>query len=71
MPLADPKPEARVAVAKAIAYTGNPQGVPLLRLKTRIGDQAAQVISECFTALLQLAPTDSLASPASWSRFLE
>ncbi|MDZ8224990.1 hypothetical protein [Nostoc sp. ChiVER01] len=47
--LADPKLEARVA-AKAIAYIRNPQGVPLLRLKTRIGDQAPQVISECFSA---------------------
>ncbi|MEH2220269.1 MAG: HEAT repeat domain-containing protein [Nostoc sp.] len=64
--LADPKPEARVAAAKAIAYTGNPQGVPLLRLKTRIGDQAPQVISECFSALLQLAPTDSVAIVASF-----
>ncbi|MDZ8185572.1 MAG: hypothetical protein RMX96_12045 [Nostoc sp. ChiSLP02] len=64
--LADPKPEARVAAAKAIAYTGNPQGVPLLRLKTRIGDKAPQVMEECFTALLQLAPTDSLALVASF-----
>ncbi|MBN3908292.1 MAG: hypothetical protein HWQ35_17645 [Nostoc sp. NMS1] len=64
--LADPKPEARVAAVKAIAYTGNPQGVPLLRLKTRIGDQAPQVISECFSALLQLAPTDSLAIVAGF-----
>ncbi|MEH2465502.1 hypothetical protein [Nostoc sp.] len=39
--LTDPKPEARVAAAKAIAYTGNPQGVPLLRFKTRIGDRNA------------------------------
>ncbi len=64
--LADPKPEARTAAAKAIAYTGNPQGVPLLRFKTRIGDQAPQVISECFSGLLQLAPADSLAIVASF-----
>jgi hypothetical protein len=64
--LADPKPEARVAAAKAIAYTGNPQGVPLLRLKTRIGDPAPQVIEECFNALLQLAPTDSLTLVAGF-----
>ncbi|MBH8574834.1 hypothetical protein I8752_17765 [Nostocaceae cyanobacterium CENA369] len=64
--LADPKPEARVAAAKAIAYTGNPQGVPLLRLKIRIGDRAPQVIEECFNALLQLAPTESLAIVAGF-----
>ncbi len=64
--LADPKPEARVAAVKAIAYTGNPQGVPLLRLKTRIGDEAPQVIEECLNALLQLAPTDSLALVAGF-----
>ncbi|MEC4814927.1 MAG: hypothetical protein SAK29_16850 [Scytonema sp. PMC 1069.18] len=64
--LADPKPEARVGAAKAIAYTGNSQGVPLLRLKVRMGDKAPQVLSECFTALLQLAPTQSLPLVASF-----
>ncbi|GAB1540254.1 hypothetical protein NUACC21_29230 [Scytonema sp. NUACC21] len=64
--LADPKPEARVAAAKAIAYTANPQGVPLLRLKVRMGDKAPQVLSECFTGLLQLAPVQSLPLIASF-----
>jgi hypothetical protein len=64
--LADPKPEARVAAAKAIAYTENPQGVPLLRLKIRIGDRVPQVIEECFNALLQLDPVNSLAIVAGF-----
>jgi HEAT repeat protein len=64
--LADPKPEARVAAAQAIAYTANPQGVPLLRLKVRMGDKAPQVLSECFTALLKLAPVQSLPLIASF-----
>ncbi|WP_026731199.1 HEAT repeat domain-containing protein [Fischerella sp. PCC 9605] len=64
--LADPKPEARVAATRAIAYSANPQGVPLLRLKVRIGDPAPQVLSECFTALLQLAPQQSLPLVASF-----
>ncbi|MUG92039.1 hypothetical protein F7734_06015 [Scytonema sp. UIC 10036] len=64
--LADPKPEARVAAAKAIAYTANSQGVPLLRLKVRMGDKAPQVLSECFIALLQLAPIQSLPLIASF-----
>lgn len=64
--LADPKPEARVAAAKAIAYSANPQGVPLLRLKVLVGDEAPQVLSECFIALLQLAPAQSLPLVASF-----
>jgi HEAT repeat protein len=59
--LADPEPEARICAARAIAYTDNPQGVPLLRLKVKMGDQDPQVLSECFIALLKLAPTHSLA----------
>lgn len=57
--LADAKPEARVAAARAIAYSGNPDGSPLLRLRVRIGDEP-QVLSECLVALLKLAPTQSL-----------
>lgn len=57
--LADPKPEARVAAVQAIAYTQNDQGVPLLRLRVHVGDET-QVLSECLTALLKLAPTGSL-----------
>ena len=57
--LADPKPEARIAAARAIAYSESAQGVPLLRLRVRVGDEA-QVLSECLMALLQLAPTQSI-----------
>ncbi len=58
--LADPKPEARIAAARAIAYSENPEGSPLLRLRVRIGDEP-QVISECLIALLKLAPAQSLS----------
>lgn len=57
--LADPKIEARIGAARAIAYSENPQGVPLLRLKLHLGDPEPQVLSECFIALLQLAPQPS------------
>lgn len=57
--LADPKPEARVAAARAIAYTANPDAAPLLRLRVQIGDEP-QVLSECLIALLKLAPVQSL-----------
>lgn len=58
--LADPYPSVRAAAAKAIAYNENPQGVPLLRLKVKIGDKDPQVLGECFAALLKLAPSQSL-----------
>jgi hypothetical protein len=57
--LADPESEARIGAARAVAYTQNDQGVPLLRLRVKIGD-TSQVLSECLIALLQLAPDQSL-----------
>ncbi|MEO1403160.1 MAG: HEAT repeat domain-containing protein [Cyanobacteria bacterium J06635_1] len=66
--LADPEIEARVGAARAVAYSENPQGVPLLRLKLHLGDPEPQVLSECFIALLQLAPQHSFPLVA---RFLE
>lgn len=58
--LADAKPEARMAAARAIAYSEDQAGVPLLRLRIKIGD-AAPVLSECFLALLKLSPDSSMA----------
>jgi HEAT repeat protein len=57
--LADPEPEARIGAARAIAYTENPQGVPLLRLRLKLGD-TSPVLSEYAIALLKLAPDQSL-----------
>lgn len=57
--LADPDLEARIGAARAIAYTQNDQGVPLLRLRVKISD-TLPVLSECLIALLQLAPDQSL-----------
>jgi HEAT repeat protein len=54
--LADPESEARIGAVRALAYTSDPQAVPLLRLKVQLGDEAA-VLSECFAALLRLTPT--------------
>ncbi|MCY7283956.1 MAG: HEAT repeat domain-containing protein [Cyanobacteria bacterium CAN_BIN43] len=64
--LADAESEARIGAVRAIAYTANPQAVPLLRYKARIGDIDPQVISECFTGLLSLAPQASLSLIASF-----
>ncbi|HEY9878315.1 MAG TPA: hypothetical protein V6D29_07655 [Leptolyngbyaceae cyanobacterium] len=57
--LADPEPEARIAAARAIAYSENDFGVALLRLRVKIGD-TPPVLGECLAALLKLAPIDSL-----------
>lgn len=64
--LADPEIEARIGAARAIAYSTNPHGVPLLRLKVQLGDDEPQVLSECFLALLQLAPQQSFPLVASF-----
>jgi HEAT repeats len=64
--LADSEPEARIGAARAIAYSENPQGVPLLRLKVKVGDKDPQVLSECFMGLLKLAPAQSLTLVAEF-----
>jgi HEAT repeat protein len=66
--LADPEPRARADAARAIAYSEDEHGVPLLRLKALTGDTDPTVITECLTALLQLAPQTSVPFV---SRFLE
>lgn len=66
--LADPEAEARIVAARAIAYSESSHGVPLLRLKVKIGDSDPQVLSECFMGLLKLAPVESLSLV---SEFLE
>ncbi|MBI1814000.1 MAG: HEAT repeat domain-containing protein [Deltaproteobacteria bacterium] len=59
--LADPEVQARVAAARALAYSENEQALPLLRLKVLVGDDEPEVLSECLTALLKIAPGPSLA----------
>ena len=53
--LVDPSPEARAGAARAIGYSENPAGVPLLRLKMNISDREPSVLSECFIATLKLS----------------
>ncbi|MBW4517565.1 MAG: HEAT repeat domain-containing protein [Timaviella obliquedivisa GSE-PSE-MK23-08B] len=64
--LADAESEARIGAIRAIAYTAHPQAVPLLRFKARMGDEDPQVVSECFTGLMSLAPQPSLPLIASF-----
>ncbi|MBE9060836.1 hypothetical protein [cf. Phormidesmis sp. LEGE 11477] len=57
--LADDEHDARAGAARAIGYSQNPAGIPLLRLKVHVGDHEPQVMSECFVALLQLSSDQS------------
>jgi hypothetical protein len=57
--LADAKSEARITAARAIAYSENSAGIPLLRLRIKLGDEPA-VLSEYLIALLKLAPQPSV-----------
>lgn len=57
--LADPEAEARIGAVRAIAYTGDPQAMPLLRLKVQV-ETDPTVLSECFAALLRITPTQAL-----------
>jgi HEAT repeat protein len=66
--LADSDAEARIGAIRAIAYTNRPEAMPLLRFKAHTGDPNPQVLSECFQALLNLAPADSVPLVA---RFLD
>ncbi|MEO0408235.1 MAG: HEAT repeat domain-containing protein [Cyanobacteria bacterium P01_A01_bin.135] len=64
--LADPEPPARILAAQAIAYADSPASVPLLRLKVRLGDDNLQVVSDCLTGLIKLAPEPSLPFVAQY-----
>ena len=63
--LADPEPEARIGAARAIAYSENPLGVALLRLRIQVGDTPA-VLGECVAALLQLSVDNCLPLAAAF-----
>ena len=63
--LADSLP-ARIGAVKAIAETGKPEAELLLRLHVIHGDRDAEVVSECFTALLGLTPQRSLVFVAEY-----
>lgn len=59
--LVDREDDARVGAVRALAYSGQPATVPLLRFKVMAGDASADVIAESFIALLEVAPETSLA----------
>jgi HEAT repeat protein len=64
--LADPEKTARVAAAQALGYCYAAEAAPLLRLKIRLGDAEAQVLSECFSSLLKVAPSQGVPLVAEY-----
>jgi HEAT repeat protein len=65
--LADPEAPVRISAARALAYRGGADGVPLLRLRVLTGDQP-EVMGECLQALLRLSGRGALPFA---SRFLD
>ena len=57
--LADPEPGARAAGARALAFRGGPDALPLLHLRILAGDADPRVLGSCFEAALRLAPLSS------------
>jgi hypothetical protein len=58
--LVDREADARVGAVRALAWSGWPESVPLLRLKVLQVDRSVDVMGECFTALLAIAPGSSV-----------
>jgi len=54
--LSDPQRGARIGAVRAISSANPHEAEVLLRFKVLIGDSDAEVIAECFTALLAIAP---------------
>lgn len=57
--LLDKQPPVRVAAARAIGACGRLEAEAVLRLKALVGDQEPEVIAECLSALVRLAPERS------------
>ncbi len=58
--LVDREADARIGAVRALAWSGRPEVVPLLRLKVLAGEESVDVTAECFMALLAVAPAGSL-----------
>lgn len=64
--LVDREPDARIGAVRALAWSGRPESVPLLRLKSLQSDASVDVMGECFTALLAIAPGTSVDFVAAY-----
>jgi HEAT repeat protein len=64
--LSDPEARARIGAARAIACSDPREAEVLLRFKALAGDQEPEVIGECFSGLLAIAPQESLRFVAEY-----
>jgi len=64
--LNDPEARARIGAARAIACADPREAEVLLRFKALSGDREPEVIGECFSGLLAVAPQECLAFVAKY-----
>ena len=64
--LYDPEPDARVGAVRAAANGGPREAELLLRSKALAGDADPAIVGECFSALMGVAPEESLPFVAKW-----
>jgi HEAT repeat protein len=64
--LNDKESRARAGAARAISCANPGEAEAVLRLKVLVGDEEAEVIGECFTGLLSIAPIESLPFVATY-----
>ena len=57
----DPSRDVRIATAQALGYIGNESAGLVLRFKARTGDRDPDVLSECFSGLLEVDPHANLS----------
>lgn len=65
--LVDPWPDARVGAVRALAANGGETGALLLKLKMLTGETEPDVLAECFSGLLEVAPERSLPLIAQYA----
>lgn len=64
--LMDPEPQPRGAAARGLGYLGSAAAELLLRLKVLTGDADTEVLGECFSALIAVAPERSVSFVAGY-----
>jgi HEAT repeat protein len=64
--LCDAEKPARIGAARALAYSETDAAYHVLRLKARLGDPEAEVVSECFNALVSLKPEEGVSFVAEF-----
>lgn len=58
--LADNLPEVRLSAVRALGALAGRESALLLRFKAMVGDEEPGIVGECFSALMRLAPQDTM-----------